>query len=103
MEDHKSAEKAFWGDSMVCVVLNLSSTEEDSDNLGNKGGGKRYYGTITPIWINGELAVRAEKIKLCPANAVNGRGEDSKGGGFIGRRIWMEEDLKGGGFEGDII
>ena len=33
---------------MVCVVLNLS-TEEDSDNLGEKGGGKRYHGAITPI------------------------------------------------------
>jgi hypothetical protein len=36
--------------------------------------------------------VRVEKIKLCPVNAVNGREEDSKGGGFvIGRRssIWM--------------
>ena len=32
---------------MVHVVLNLS-TEEDSDNLGEKGGGKRYYGA-TPI------------------------------------------------------
>jgi hypothetical protein len=32
---------------MVCVVLNLS-TEEDSDNLGEKGGGKRYHGA-TPI------------------------------------------------------
>jgi len=32
---------------MVCVVLNLS-TEEDSVNLGEKGGGKRYYGA-TPI------------------------------------------------------
>jgi len=31
--------------------------------------------------------VRAEKIKLCPVNAVNGREEDLKGGGFIGRRI----------------
>ena len=37
---------------MVCVVLNLI-TEEDSDNLGEKGGGKRYYGT-TPIGVNGE-------------------------------------------------
>ena len=75
-------QEAFWGDIMVRVVLNLS-TEEDSDNLGEKGGGKRYYGA-TPIWINGELAVRVEKIKLCTVNAVNGREEDSKGGRFEG-------------------
>ena len=78
-------QEAFWGDIMVRVVLNLS-TEEDSDNLGKKGGGKRYYGA-TPIWINGELAVRVEKIKLCTINAVNGREEDSKGGRFEGRKI----------------
>ena len=39
------------------------STEDDSDNLGEKGGGKRYYGT-TPF----ELTVRVEKIKLCPVD-----------------------------------
>jgi hypothetical protein len=50
---------------MILVILNLS-TEKDSDNLGKKGGGKRYYGA-TPF----ELAVR-EKIKLYP---VNGREE----------------------------
>ena len=33
--------EAYRGDSMVCVVLNLS-TEEDSVNLGEKGWGKRY-------------------------------------------------------------
>jgi hypothetical protein len=31
--------------------------------LGEKGGGKRYYGT-TPF----ELTVRVEKIKLCPVD-----------------------------------
>jgi hypothetical protein len=38
VEDHEPA-----GGHMVRVVLNLS-TVEDSDNLDNKGGGKRYDG-----------------------------------------------------------
>ena len=59
---------------MVRVILNLS-TEEDSDNLGEKGGGKRYM--ALPQF---ELTVRVEKIKLY---LVNGREE----------RIRREEDL----------
>ena len=46
--------------------------------------------------------MRVEKIKLCPVNAVNGREEDSKGGGFEGRKI-RREDLNGGGPEGRRI
>jgi hypothetical protein len=79
---------------MVRVILNLS-TEEDSDNLGEKGGGKRYM--ALPQF---ELTVRVEKIKLCTVNAfnaVNGREEDLNGGRFEGRKIRREEDSKGGG------
>jgi len=46
VEDHKPAG-GLLRDIMVHVILNLS-TEEDSDNSGKKGGGKRYYGA-TPI------------------------------------------------------
>ena len=51
---------------MVSVDSNLS-TEEDSDNLAEKGGGR---GTMALP--QSELTVRVEKIKLCP---VNGREE----------------------------
>ena len=45
---------------MILVILNLS-TEKDSDNLGKKGGGKRYYGA-TPF----ELAVREREDQALP-------------------------------------
>jgi hypothetical protein len=51
VEDHEPARDLLRG-YLVCDVLNLI-TEEDRDNLGKKGGGKRYYGT-TPIGVSGE-------------------------------------------------
>ena len=69
---------------MVCVVLNLS-TEEDSDNLGKKGGGKRYY-DATPIWVSGE----SREDQALPRQWKGGK--DLTGGGFEGR-----EKLKVGG------
>ena len=50
MEDHEPAGGLLRG-YLVCADLKLST--EDSDNLGEKGGGKRYYGA-TQIGINGE-------------------------------------------------
>ena len=61
MEDHKPARGLLRGYYGTCCLYH--STEDDSDNLGEKGGGKRYYGT-TPF----ELTVRVEKIKLCPVD-----------------------------------
>ena len=72
MEDHEPA-----GGHMVRVVLNLS-TVEDSDNLDNKGGGKRYDGA-TQIWINSE----SREDQALPYQ------EGRKG--FEERRIWWED------------
>jgi len=54
---------------MVCVFLNLS-TEEDSDNLGEKGG-KRNYGAINDESREDQALPRQWK-----------GGKDLKGGGF---------------------